>query len=55
MIQAEIKKYFKYHNSNMKLLKIGFVEIREQVKSLYKNKQKQVIIFIRCPMKMTEK
>lgn len=38
MTTAEINQYFSYHNSNMKLLKIGFDEIRNQLKNIYKSK-----------------
>lgn len=40
MTNQEIKKYFDYHNENIKLLKIGFDNIRYQVKELYKSKNK---------------
>ena len=40
MTQQEIYQYFQYHNSNMKLLKIGFEEIRDQLKILYLSKNK---------------
>ena len=37
MDQSEVKKYFDYHNSNMKSLKIGYDEIRNQIKLFYKS------------------
>ena len=40
MTQQEIYQYFQYHNSNMRLLKIGFEEIRDQLKKLYLSKNK---------------
>lgn len=40
MTEQEIKQYFIYHNENIKLLKIGFDNIRDQIKSLYKSKNK---------------
>lgn len=36
MTAAQIEKYFSYHNANMRLLEIGFDQIREQIKSLYR-------------------
>lgn len=38
MTDQEIKQYFDYHNKNIKLLKIGFETIRDQIKELYKSK-----------------
>lgn len=35
MTQQEIEQYFKYHNENIKSLKIGFDYIRSQIKVLY--------------------
>lgn len=40
MTQQEIYQYFQYHNSNMKSLKIGFEEVRNQLKILYLSKNK---------------
>lgn len=40
MTDEEIKQYFKYHNENIKLLKIGFDHTRSQIKNLYKTKNK---------------
>ena len=40
MTAIEIEQYFQYHNSNMKLLKIGFEHIRNQIKTLHKTKDK---------------
>jgi hypothetical protein len=40
MTAQEIEQYFIYHNENIKLLKIGFNNIREQIKTLYKVKNK---------------
>tara|TARA_R110000764_G_scaffold6610_1_gene24546 strand:- start:5742 stop:6590 length:849 start_codon:yes stop_codon:yes gene_type:complete len=36
MNQQEVRQYFDYHNSNIKSLKIGYDEIRNQIKSFYK-------------------
>lgn len=36
MNEEEIRRYFDYHNSNMKSLKIGYMEMRNQIKSFYK-------------------
>lgn len=38
MTNQEISQYFSYHNENIKLLKIGFDNIRNQTKKLYKSK-----------------
>jgi len=38
MTNPEIKQYFDFHNENMRLLKIGFNNIRDQLKDLYKTK-----------------
>lgn len=40
MTEQEIELYFIYHNDNIKLLKIGFDNIRDQIKTLYKSKSK---------------
>jgi hypothetical protein len=40
MTPTEIDQYFHFHNSNMRLLKIGFEEIRNQIKILYLTKNK---------------
>ncbi len=40
MTFQEVEQYFQYHNENMKLLKIGFDNIRNQIKDLYKSKDK---------------
>ena len=40
MTDQEVEQYFQYHNENMKLLKIGFDNIRNQIKDLYKSKDK---------------
>ncbi len=40
MTRNEIKIYFDYHNSNMKYLKIGYDEIRNQIKLFYKSTDK---------------
>ena len=36
MNEEELRQYFDYHNSNMKSLKIGYDELRNQIKSFYK-------------------
>lgn len=38
MTTQEIEKYFQYHNSNLKLLKIGFNQIRYHLKTIYRTK-----------------
>ncbi|MDG4716184.1 hypothetical protein [Winogradskyella marincola] len=45
MTEAEVQQYFNYHNSNMKSLKIGYDEIRSQIKAQYRagNKNGQLI------------
>lgn len=40
MTQNEIQKYFEYHNSNMRSLKIGYDEIKNQIKLFYKSTDK---------------
>jgi len=40
MTGQEIEQYFIYHNENIKLLKLGFDNIRDQIKTLYKLKNK---------------
>lgn len=40
MTQNEIRQYFDYHNSNMRSLKIGYNEIRNQIKLFYKTVDK---------------
>ncbi|WP_104384142.1 hypothetical protein [Sphingobacterium sp. HMA12] len=37
MAPQEIEKYFQYHNANIKLIKIGFDNIRNQIKRLYRS------------------
>jgi hypothetical protein len=43
MTAKEIEQYFQYHNTNIKLLKIGFDQIRNQIKTLYLTKNKSDI------------
>ncbi len=43
MTEQETEQYFIYHNDNIKLLKIGFDNIRDQIKTLYKSKNKDGI------------
>ncbi len=45
MTPSEIEQYFIYHNSNMKSLKIGYDEIRNQIKVLYKSSSKDGLHF----------
>lgn len=45
MTSQEIDQYFKYHNENIKLLKIGFDNIRHQIKELYKSKKQGAFVF----------
>lgn len=40
MTIGEVEDYFQRHNANMKLLKIGFDRIRDQIKMLYHTKDK---------------
>ena len=40
MTTVEIGQYFQYHNTNIKLLKIGFDHLRHQIKTLYLTKNK---------------
>lgn len=40
MTAIEVEQYFQYHNSNMKLLKIGFEHVRSQIKILHIKKDK---------------
>lgn len=40
MTEQEIEQYFIYHNENINLLKIGFDNIRDQIKTNYKSKNK---------------
>lgn len=40
MTDREIREYFDYHNSNMKSLKIGYDEIRNQIKLFYTSTDK---------------
>lgn len=37
MTPQEIEKYFQYHNANVKLIKIGFDNIRDQIKKLFRS------------------
>lgn len=38
MTNQDIEQYFHYHNVNMRLLKIGYETVRNQIKSLYQTK-----------------
>ncbi len=40
MNPADTFQYFQYHNANMRLLKIGYDQIRNQIKRIYKSKNK---------------
>jgi hypothetical protein len=40
MTAQEIENYFQYHNSNIELIKIGFDQIRKQIKLLFLTKSK---------------
>lgn len=40
MTEQEIEQYFIYHNENINLLKTGFDNIRDQIKTIYKSKNK---------------
>jgi len=54
MTTLEIDTYFKYHNDNMKFLKIGFEEIRNQIKSLYKQKNRSGDLIFSLPQNNPE-
>lgn len=41
MNAAEISQYSQYHNANMRLLNIGFAEIKNQIKRTYKAKNRK--------------
>lgn len=55
MTNSEIDTYFKYHNSNMRLLKIGFDEIRSQIKNLYRKQNKNNDLIFSFPNTNPEK
>ena len=55
MTTQEIQQYFIYHNENIKLLKIGFDNIRDQIKSLYKFKNKNDDYIFSLPNSNPEK
>jgi hypothetical protein len=55
MTAQEIEQYFIYHNENLKLLKIGFDNIRDQIKTLYKTKNKNGDYIFSLPDTNTEK
>lgn len=55
MTSSEIDTYFEYHNSNMRLLKIGFDEIRNQIKNLYRKQNKNGNLIFSLPDTDTEK
>jgi len=55
MTAQEIQQYFIYHNENIKLLKIGFDNIRDQIKTLYKAKNKNGDYIFSLPDTDTEK
>ena len=40
MTEQEIGQYFNFHNENIKLLKMGYDNIRDQIKTLYKARNK---------------
>ncbi|RZK27989.1 MAG: hypothetical protein EOO61_22675, partial [Hymenobacter sp.] len=40
MTAQEVEKYFQYHNSNIELIKIGFDQLRNQIKALFLTKDK---------------
>jgi hypothetical protein len=44
MTIQEISNYYNYHNENIKLLKIGFDNIRNQIKNLYHTKNKSHVL-----------
>jgi hypothetical protein len=55
MISSEVDTYFEYHNSNMRLLKIGFDEIRNQIKRLYRKQNKAGDLIFSYPYDNPEK
>lgn len=55
MTAQEIQQYFIYHNENLKLLKIGFDNIRDQIKTLYKAKNKNGSFIFSLPDNNPEK
>jgi hypothetical protein len=38
MNNEEVKSYYQYHNANMRLIKIGFYTVRQQIKALFKKR-----------------
>lgn len=55
MNEQEVEMYFQYHNSNIKSLKIGFDEIRSQLKALYKKTNKSGELIYNLPNNHIEK
>lgn len=55
MTDTEIEQYFFYHNSNMKVLKLGYDEIRNKIKQLYIEKNKDGILIFSLPDTNAEK
>jgi hypothetical protein len=55
MTPTEIAQYFQLHNANMKLLEIGYDEIRNQIKSLYRSKNKSGTLIYSLPDNREEK
>lgn len=55
MTQTEIDQYFQYHNSNIRLLKIGFDYIRVNIKELYHKKSKSGFFIFKLPDNDLEK
>lgn len=55
MTNSEIETYFDYHNANMRQLKIGFDEIRNQIKILYKEQNRNGDLIFSFPDNDSEK
>lgn len=55
MNQQETRQYFDYHNSNMKLLKIGYNEIRNQIKSFYRTINNNGVLIYSLPDNNSQK
>jgi hypothetical protein len=55
MTSLEIEIYFSYHNANMRQLKIGFDEIRNQIKNLYKRQNRSSDFIFSFPDNNPEK
>lgn len=45
MSNADVNKYFEYHNQNMNLLRIGFDRIKQEIIAVYKSKSGEDYLF----------